>query len=30
MRHVYLLTWEENFAQDKALFETAVQTFRVL
>ena len=29
MRHVYLLTWEANFAEDKAYFETAVQSFRL-
>ncbi|HEX6684390.1 MAG TPA: serine/threonine-protein kinase [Candidatus Limnocylindrales bacterium] len=29
MRHVYLLTWEANFAADKAAFDTAVQTFKV-
>jgi hypothetical protein len=30
MRHVYLLTWETNFAEDKAYFETAVQSFRLV
>jgi hypothetical protein len=29
MRHVYLLTWEANFAEDRAYFDTAVQSFRV-
>jgi len=29
MRHVYLLTWETNFAEDNAFFETAVRTFRL-
>jgi eukaryotic-like serine/threonine-protein kinase len=29
MRHVYLLTWQANYEQDNAYFETAVHSFRV-
>jgi hypothetical protein len=28
-RHVYLSTWETSFAQDKAVFDTALASFRV-
>jgi len=30
MRHVYLLTWEANFQDDNAYFETAVKSFRLV